>query len=52
MNRHWGKKLKKKKKEKGWVENDDDFLYQKIIPAAENSGDHNNEHKQTVLHCP
>lgn len=32
--------------------NDNDFLNQKIIPAEENLGDHNNEHKQIVLYCP
>lgn len=31
------------------MENDDDFLNQKIIPAEENLGNSNNEHKQTVL---
>lgn len=31
--------------------NDNDFLNQKIIPAEENLGDHNNEHKQIVLYC-
>lgn len=34
------------------MENDNDFLNQKIIPAEENLGDHNNEHKQIVLYCP